>query len=189
MPVTRDFAQVIDGSLCEGVLPIEGPVEAVPGIWDSGAVSGMVLVTAQDEEVTLEAGRPVAEVRPGLAEVTVCECGMMDSHLTSPSEGKVCQECGVGIASSPSACQLCGATERAVVRDLQGCRTCARTLGARTRRAGYGLLSTLAAASVLLGTMTSPREVSPETCKFLDGVPTGGWRECHGGHCCGKMAI
>lgn len=101
MPVTRDFAQVIDGSLCEGVLPIEGPVEAVPGIWDSGAVSGMVLVTAQDEEVTLEAGRPVAEVRPGLAEVTVCECGMMDSHLTSPSEGKVCQECGVGIASSP----------------------------------------------------------------------------------------
>ncbi|CAK9002134.1 Retrovirus-related Pol polyprotein from transposon 412 [Includes: Protease [Durusdinium trenchii] len=183
VPVTRDFAQVIDGSLCEGVLPIEGPVEAVPGIWDSGAVSGMVLVTAQDEEVTLEAGRPVAEVRPGLAEVTVCECGMMDSHLTSPSEGKVCQECGVGIASSPSACQLCGATERAVVRDLQGCRTCARTLGARTRRAGYGLLSTLAAASVLLGTMTSPREVSPETCKFLDGVPTGGWRECHGGHC------
>ncbi|CAK9017668.1 Pro-Pol polyprotein, partial [Durusdinium trenchii] len=54
VPVTRDFAQVIDGSLCEGVLPIEGPVEAVPGIWDSGAVSGMVLVTAQDEEVTLE---------------------------------------------------------------------------------------------------------------------------------------
>ena len=62
IPVVRDACPVLDGSLCESVLPVEGAVEAVPGIWGSGDLEGMILVTSQEEEVTLEPGQPVAQV-------------------------------------------------------------------------------------------------------------------------------
>ena len=49
-------------SSCEVVLPVAGKVEAVPGIWDTGAREGMVLVTPYQEEVVLEEGDPEATV-------------------------------------------------------------------------------------------------------------------------------
>ena len=36
--------------LCQAVLPVEGQVEAIPGVWDTGAVEGSILVAALDPE-------------------------------------------------------------------------------------------------------------------------------------------
>ena len=54
-----------DGSLCEAVLPVECQVETIPGVWDTGAVEGSILVAALDADLTLEPGDVVAEVRAG----------------------------------------------------------------------------------------------------------------------------
>ena len=58
VPVKRDTKPFLDGSLCEGVLPIEGALEAVPGIWPSSELSGMVLVTSLDGDTILQPGDP-----------------------------------------------------------------------------------------------------------------------------------
>lgn len=58
VPVKRDTKPFLDGSLCEGVLPIEGALEAVPGIWPSSESSGMVLVTSLDGDTILQPGDP-----------------------------------------------------------------------------------------------------------------------------------
>ena len=95
LPVKRTSRPFLDGSLCEGVLPIEGDLEAVPRIWPSGALSGMVLLTASDLDVVVEPGDPVAEVRAGLVETSLCECGLMDTALSVPTGENVCEVCGI----------------------------------------------------------------------------------------------
>ena len=64
------------------VLPREGPLEAIPGIWeDCLDLEGEVLVVADDEfDVELERGTPVAEVVPASVRTQVCQaCGRIDT--------------------------------------------------------------------------------------------------------------
>ena len=42
IPVKREEGGLQDGSLCEAVLCVEGQVEAIPGVWDTGAVEGSI---------------------------------------------------------------------------------------------------------------------------------------------------
>ena len=90
LPVKRTSRPFLDGSLCEGV-----HLEAVPGIWPSGALSGMVLLAASDLDIMVEPGDPVAEVRAGLVETSLCECGLMDTALSVPTGENVCEVCGI----------------------------------------------------------------------------------------------
>ena len=76
------------------MLLIEGPVEAVPGIWDSGRTSGLVLLAALEEDVLLAPGQAVAEVRAGLVHSEVCECGALDTSLIVPRAADRCGDCG-----------------------------------------------------------------------------------------------
>ena len=88
VPVKRETRPFLDGSLCEGVLPIEGALEAVPGIWPSSELNGMVLVTSLDRDAVIQPGDPIAEVRAGLVETSLCECGLMDTTLVVPKNGR-----------------------------------------------------------------------------------------------------
>ena len=139
----------LDGSLCEGVFPIEGGLEAVPGIWPSGTLSGMVLFASPDSDVSVQPGDPVAEVRAGLVETSVCECGLMDTSFIVPRGNDQCEICGTARLESFDPCVECGSRERKAVRDLQGCRSCQRSFGGCGRKAGYGLMAALVAVSVM----------------------------------------
>ena len=147
--VKRTSRPFLDGSLCEGVLPIEGDLEAVPGIWPSGALSGMVLLAASDLDIMVEPGDPVAEVRAGLVETSLCECGLMDTSLSVPTGENVCEVCGAARMEAFDPCAECGSKERRAVRDLQGCRSCQRSFGGCGRKAGYGLIAALVAVSAM----------------------------------------
>ena len=101
----------MDGSLCEAVLPIHGgKVEAIPGIWDTGATDGLVLVlvaSASGQDETLEKGDVVAEVRQGLVESAVCSsCGLMDTRFMTGNGS--CQSCGIAQPASFDVCEGCG---------------------------------------------------------------------------------
>ena len=108
--MTRDSCPYLDGSLCEAVLPIEGPVEAVPGIWDSGGTSGLALLAALEEDALLTPGQAVAEVRAGLVHSEVCECGALDTSLIVPRAADRCGDCGALMLSESQrdACESCG---------------------------------------------------------------------------------
>ena len=56
------------------VLPCEGPVEAVPGIWEADLTSqGMICVIGDDEfDVGLERGTKIAEALPASIQTRVC---------------------------------------------------------------------------------------------------------------------
>jgi len=67
------------------------PVEAVPGIWDSGDERlGMLCVTSRDEfDVVLEPGVKVAEAHSAAIQTRVCQdCGGIDTDawLTTGQE-------------------------------------------------------------------------------------------------------
>ena len=61
-------------------------VEAVPGLWTTGAAEGFVLLAAQELDYTLEPGDVVAEVRSGLVETAACDCGVVETTFLSPEE-------------------------------------------------------------------------------------------------------
>lgn len=50
-----------DGSLCEGVFPIDTGVEAVPGVWPSAEMAGLVLLTSGNLDAVLQPGEPVGK--------------------------------------------------------------------------------------------------------------------------------
>ena len=172
----RDPETYLDGSLCEAVLPIQGgKVETIPGIWDTGATHGMVLVAStsgQDE--TLEQGDAVAEVRQGLVENAICSsCGLMDTRFTTGNGS--CQSCGIAQPASFEECEGCG--DKIAPVSLQGCGSCKKTASSTkssTRKLGFGLLCTFAAVSLFsFGTDQSIRD--PEVLTFLDSLPGPGW--------------
>ena len=68
----RDAKASADGSLSEVVLPVECSVEAIPGLWQTGAQEGFVLLTATEEDVSLHPRDVVAEVCAGLVETAAC---------------------------------------------------------------------------------------------------------------------
>ena len=192
VPAKRESRPCLDGSLCEGVLPIEGIVEVVPGIWPSSEMTGMVLVTSLDEDALLQPGDPIAEIRTGLVETSLCECGLLDTSLIVPIEGENCELCGAARLQAFDPCVECGSKERTAVRDLQGCTACQRSLGGRGRKSGYGLLAALVAVSVLGKGMSAGGSVSPVGAHrvedpavntFLGSLPGPGWWDCQDGHC------
>ena len=75
-----------DGSLTEAVFPVDCGVEAVPGLWTTGAAEGFVLLAAQELDHTLEPGDVVAEVRSGLVETAACDCGAVETNFLSVGE-------------------------------------------------------------------------------------------------------
>ena len=58
-------------------------VEAVPGLWTTGAAEGFVLLAAQELDHTLDPGDVVAEVRSGLVETAACDCGAVETSFFS----------------------------------------------------------------------------------------------------------
>ena len=68
-PSERDAKVSADGSLSEVVCS----VEAIPGLWQTGAQEGFVLLAATEEDASLHPRDVVAEVRAGLVETAACE--------------------------------------------------------------------------------------------------------------------
>ena len=83
VPVEREVQSSADGSLTEAVFPVDCGVEAVPGLWTTGAAEGFVLLAAQELDHTLEPGDVVAEVRSGLVETAACDCGAVETNFLS----------------------------------------------------------------------------------------------------------
>ena len=135
VPVEREVQSSADGSLTEAVFPVDCGVEAVPGLWTTGAGEGFVLLAAQELDYTLEPGDVVAEVRSGLVETAACDCGAVETTFLSPKEEGPCETCGVAKAPELSdGCFSCGSSERTAVRSYQGCGSCSRTRGRRSAR-------------------------------------------------------
>ena len=175
VPVRRDPETYLDGSLCEAVLPIRGgKVEAIPGIWDTGATDGIVLVaSASGQDETLEQGDVVAEVRQGLVESAVCSsCGLMDARFMTGNGS--CQSCGIAQPASFDVCEGCG--DKIASISLQGCGSCKKTVSSTkptTLKFGFGLLCTFAAVS-LFSFGNDLRIRDPEVLTFLDSLPGPG---------------
>ena len=105
--VEEDF--LCDASQCQAVLPIEGRIEVVPGLWDTGSRKGMVLVTPRQEEIVLEKGDPVGELRNGLAASKKCGCGALDMIFESSEREERCDHCGgPRMAVRVEECHACG---------------------------------------------------------------------------------
>ena len=81
VPVEREVQSSADGSLTEAVFPVDCGVEAVPGLWTTGAAEGFVLLAAKELDHTLEPGDVVAEVRSGLVETAACDCGAVETSF------------------------------------------------------------------------------------------------------------
>ena len=156
VPVRTAASATSDVSLCEAVLPVDGgKVEVVPGVWPTGSHEGMVLVTPQHEEVSLEPGDVVGEIRPGSVASAVCQCGSVDTILQSTpgDQASRCEDCGIEeVDWSQTACHACGQKDVSVKQPLQGCRTCTRKGPSKRsfgrKAAGYGLLATLIGIAV-----------------------------------------
>ena len=169
-----------DGSLTEAVFPVDCGVEAVPGLWTTGAAEGFVLLAAQELDYTLEPGDVVAEVRSGLVETAACDCGA----FLSPGEDGPCETCGVAKAPELSeGCFSCGSGERTAMRSYQGCSSCSRTRGRRSACTRVGVFSVLAAVTALFGggSYECPVE-DPSVVTFLGGIPEeNSWWDAPGG--------
>ena len=98
IPVRRDGASACNGSLGEGVFPVDGPLEAVPGVWPTGGDEGNILVAALDGDTVLEPGSVVAEIRAGRVDTTACGCGAVETLLSSGDARSRCPDCGVAEA-------------------------------------------------------------------------------------------
>ena len=150
VPVAVIGDWVSEVSTCETILPVEGKVEAVPGIWDTGLREGLVLVTPRQEPVCLEKGDPVAELRRGLVSAGACSCGSLETVMESPvdaSRTRACAECGQRQVSFNSlTCQVCGESGNFEARPLQGCRGCDRQGRGSSKKTskvgrGYGMVA------------------------------------------------
>ena len=101
VPVRRDAKASADGSLSEVVLPVECSVEAIPGLWQTGA-EGFVLLTATEEDASLHPRDVVAEVRAGLVETAACECGAVETVFRIEPQADSCESCGISKLSMRS---------------------------------------------------------------------------------------
>ena len=138
--------RLCDVSLSEAALPIEGAVEAVPGVWPTGTTKGMLLVAARQEAVTIEKGVPVGELRAGAVSSGICECGAVDTILEGPVKGSA-----LGMPSSlpGQTCQVCGKSGKFRTPHPQGLPPKNRKVSKTARSWGYGLLALV--TSVLSG--------------------------------------
>ena len=153
VPVEREVQASADGSLTEAVFPVDCGIEAVPGLWTTGAAEGFVLLAAQEVDHTLEPGDVVAEVRSGLVETAACDCGAVES------------------------------VDRAAVRSYQGCSSCSRTRGRRSTGTRVGVFAVLAAVTAFASDGSYERPVDdPAVVTYLGNVPKeNSWWDAPGG--------
>ena len=190
IPVKREGGGLQNGFLCEDVLPVEGQVEAIPGVWDTGAVEGSILVAALDADLTLEAGDVVAEVRAGCVDSTVCGCGSVETPFASVASAPVCESCGVGRPEdSPPACYACESSERIAAMFFQGCGACSKGFGMMKQGAKVRVLCFVTAAffaSQCFSAMSGVGNLlieDPDMIGFLGNVSKGKyWWEARGGY-------
>ena len=149
-------------------------VEAVPGLWTTGAAEGFVLLAAQELDYTLEPGDVVAEVRSGLVETAACDCGVVETTFLSPEEDGPCETCGVAKAPELSeGCFSCGSSERTAVRSYQGCSS---LQDSRTAECLLLLPPCMGAAH------TSAQWRTPSVVTFVGSVPEeNSWWDAPGG--------
>ena len=189
VPVVREAGVSAEGSLSEVVLPVECGVEAVPGLWPTGEGKGFVLLAAQECDHSLQPGEVVAEVRSGLVCTAACGCGAIETVFESEPSPQACADCGVAVASvDHDPCFACGSASRAAARSFQGCSSCARSFGRLRTGARIGVLSVLAAVTVLAsvwggsGPVGRPVE-EPGVLTCLDHLPSvDSWWEAPGGY-------
>ena len=107
--LTADLGK--DSGMLEALLPVEGKVEAVPGMWPSGSTTGHALVVNPSEwdSVLLEPGEPVAEMQRGHASMCLCEgCSVLETVFETK-----------GSRGQPT-------VRRSVAKDSVGCVCCSR---------------------------------------------------------------
>ena len=107
--LTADLGK--DSRMLEALLPVEGKVEAVPGMWPSGSTTGHALVVNPSEwdSVLLEPGEPVAEIQRGHASMCLCEgCSVLETVFETK-----------GSRGQPT-------VRRSVAEDSVGCVCCSR---------------------------------------------------------------
>ena len=152
IPVVTAAAVKDDGQMMVVLPSVGSPVEAVPGIWDSGNErQGMLCVTTRDEfDIVLEPGVQVAEVHSAAVQTRVCQgCGGIDTDAwltTGQYESKAgCNTCGITQGAGPSSCRQCGAdSKQCCVVSYAGCEDCRpeRVLKGKVRRGpAAGLLA------------------------------------------------
>ena len=109
-------------------LPVEGPLEAVPGLWPSGATEGMVCVCNLDDlDASLDMGATVAEVVPATVQTRVCaQCGMIDTDGWILDEDlPTCESCKTRRPGGRSSCRGCSAAPEACdLLSYTGCVKC-----------------------------------------------------------------
>ena len=89
-------------------------------------------------------------MRSGLVSTAACGCGAVETVFESEPSPQVCADCGVAVASvDHDPCFACGSASRAAARSFQGCSSCARSFGRLRTGARIGVLSVLAAVTVL----------------------------------------
>ena len=66
VPVRVQGKWIPESSECEAVLPIEGRIEAVPGLWDTGSREGMVLRDPATRRSRVGTGRPSSRIEERL---------------------------------------------------------------------------------------------------------------------------
>ena len=107
--LTADLGK--DSGMLEALLPVEGKVEAVPGMWPSGSTTGHALIVNPSEwdSVLLEPGEPVAEIQRGHASMCLCEgCSVLETVFETK-----------GSRGQPT-------VRRSVAEDSVGCVCCSR---------------------------------------------------------------
>ena len=88
----------------------------------------------------------VAEIRAGLVQTG----GAVETVFKTEPHADSCESCLIlKPIDYKESCYACGSTERVAARSLQGCFFCSRSFGLARKGARIGVLSILAAASVL----------------------------------------
>ena len=107
-PGEEDRALGMACSSPSGVLPVECSVEAIPGLWQTGARKGFVLLAATEEDASIHPGDVVAEVRAGLVETAACECGAVETVFRTEPQTNSCESRGISkLAKHEESCFAC----------------------------------------------------------------------------------
>ena len=160
MPAVRPQASAAlsDPLLCEIVSPVasaskerETLLEVTPGLWPTGASTGLVFVTnpktgnSAYEAVSLVKGEPVAVVEPALGAQMFCEdCGTTEAVGFEPTlSEKKCPRCNTMLFELEDGeelqCSQCG-SRRMVMEPYQGCDECTPSRN-RSSRWNVGFLA------------------------------------------------
>ena len=120
--------KVDDRSMQVALPTTDSPVEAVPGIWDTGQDQGVLCIIGTDEfDTVLEPGTKIGEIHTAALQTRICQgCGGQDTDAWVVEPGmKTCNDCGSVLGGGVSACRQCGETQEACcLLSYAGCGSC-----------------------------------------------------------------